>query len=104
MTNILVSLDTAPSILGIITDTTTGDPIDLTGATVYFQLRLATERRFRIDALCTITDAAHGEVRYDLLAGDLDFDGECYGRFLVIYSDLRRQHTIPQLPISIELQ
>lgn len=104
MSNILVSADTAPTILGTITHNTTGLPVSLAGCTVRFQMRQTSDRRFRIDAECVIEDETTGSVSYDLSADDLDFSGECLARFLVIYPDNRKQHTVPPIEITVEMQ
>lgn len=104
-TPLLVNLDTAPTIAGVLTNDLTGDPLDLTTASfVYLQLRRADDRRFLVNALCDIVDAAAGEVEYELQTEDLDFTGDCKLRFLVIWSDARRQHTVPALDVTIEAQ
>lgn len=104
MATLLVERDTAPTITGVITNNLTGQPEDLTGCQVYFQLRLQIDRRFRVDGLCTVTDAAAGAVSYSFDPGDLDFDGACYARFLVVYPDSRRQHTVPPLDVTVSPQ
>jgi len=103
MTAILVSSDTAPTITGIISDSA-GSPVDLTASTVYFQMRLVKDKRWKVNGLCTITDAPAGAVSYDLTADDLDFAGACLARYLVIYSDSRRQHTTPAIEVTVEVQ
>ena len=102
MTDILISGDTAPTITGVITDTVTGDPIDLTGAEVFFQLRLLTDRKLRIDGACIVTTPLLGQVSYTLDPADLDFEGDCQARFKVVYSDDRVQHTVPALSVTVE--
>jgi hypothetical protein len=104
MMAILVESDTAPTVFGTITETETGDPLDLSGATVYFQLREESSRRFRINALCSVISPTAGTVSYTLQSGDLDFTGECLARFLVVYSDQRRQHTVPSIEVTVEAQ
>jgi hypothetical protein len=103
-TPILISTDTAPTISAVITNDQTAAPLDLSDCLVYFQLRLTNQRRFLINALCDITDATAGEVEYQLAAEDLDFDGECQARFLVIFPDLRKQHTTPAVLVTVEAQ
>lgn len=105
MTAILVETDTSPLINGVITDDLTGSPKDLTGAAVYFQMRLVTERRFRIVGACTIIGLpTAGTVQYLLQEDDLDFSGECLARFLVVDDQDRRQHTVPPLEITVQPQ
>lgn len=102
MANTLVERDTAPIVSAVISDT--NGVLNLTGSTVYFQLRLANEKRFRIDAECDITGPTVGEVEYTIAAGDLDFSGDCLARFLVVYPDGVRQHTVPALSITVSAQ
>jgi hypothetical protein len=105
MASILIDGDTAPTINGTITDSTTGDPLNLTSCTVYFQLRRASDRRFLINAECDIISASAGTVSYDLTAADLDFGAaDCLARFLVVYPDATRQHTTPALSVTVEAQ
>jgi hypothetical protein len=102
MTDILVQSNTAPTISGAITNTETGAPQPLAGCTVYFQMRRTIDRRWRINAEATITDAAAGVVEYELQPGDLDFSGDSVARFLVIYPDGRRQSTTPLSEVTVE--
>lgn len=104
MTAILIESDTAPTINGTITETAAGTPLDLTSCTVFLQVRLADERRFRINAECTIEEPLLGTVSYDLTSTDLDFSGACLARYLVVFGDNRRQHTTPAIEITIEPQ
>jgi hypothetical protein len=104
MTSLLVQTDTAPTATAIITNDATGAPLPLAGCQVYFQVRKTTDRRFQIDGLCAITDADAGAVSYDFAPDDLDFAADCYVRFLVIYPDSRRQHTVPQIDLTVQEQ
>ena len=102
MTSILVSSDTAPTINGTITDTVTGNPVNLANCSIHFQLRLKTDRRFLIDAVATIVSTISGQVSYDLVAADLDFSGDCYARWRVTYSNGRIQHTVPPIEVTVQ--
>jgi hypothetical protein len=94
--------DTAPSVFGVLAFAD-GTPIDLTDATVRFQMRLIVERRFLVDAVATIVTADAGEVRYDWETGDLDTDGEYVSRWQITYDDGRQQRTIPANTITVEV-
>jgi hypothetical protein len=102
MTDILVEADTAPLIQATLTDSVTGAaPTGLASATVFFQLRLISDRRYRINAECDILDAAAGLVSYELQPEDLDFDGECQAQFLVVFADQTRQTTAVPIPVTV---
>lgn len=104
-TPLLVNTDTAPLITAILTNDAESGPLDLTDASsVRIQVRLASERGFRIDAACAIVDAVAGSVSYQLGENDLDFEGACKVRFLVTWNDTTRQHTVPALDLTIEPQ
>ena len=94
--------DTAPSIFGTLTDTATGQPYDLTSAAVRFQMRLAIDRRFSVDAPATIVNAATGSVRYDWADDDLLEAGAFVSRWLIIFTDNSDEHTLPANTITVE--
>lgn len=104
MTTLLVQTDTAPTITGTISLTSDGTPVDLDGCTVYFQMRLLNERRFRVDAEADIVVANDGTVSYDLDSDDLRTAGSYLARWLVVFGDGRRQHTSPAQSITVEQQ
>lgn len=101
MANILIETDTAPTLHGTLTDVTTGDPLDLSGATVFFQMRLKTDRRFRVNAACDIVSAADGTVSYDFADDDLDFEGESQAQFMVVYPGGAHQTTAVPIDITV---
>lgn len=68
--------DTGPDIQYLLRDIETGDPLDLTGATVYFQMRKPDDRRYQVNALATIDDdPTSGKVRYVWQPNDLSVSG-----------------------------
>ena len=101
MTTLLVSGDTAPTINGVISDNETTLPLNLAGCTVYFQMRQVDDRRYTVNGLCTITDAATGAVSYTLGANDLNRDGDYQAQFQVTYSNTTRQTTLTPIPITV---
>jgi hypothetical protein len=104
-TPVLVETDTAPTLSAVLTNDSTSAPLDLSSAdSVFFQLRLESERRFKVNGECDITDATAGEVEYALGENDLDFVGSCLARFLVVWGDGRRQHTTPAISIEVQSQ
>ncbi len=95
--------DNKPDVLATITDTETGDALDLTTATsVFFRMRKENDRLWKVNAMATITDAANGRVRYSWGSNDLADPGEYEAYFHVVYADTTKQSTRP--PNSIEVQ
>lgn len=94
--------DTDPSVYGTLTDPVTGLPFDLSGATVRFQMRLVTDRRFTVDAVAVITGlSTAGTVRYDWADGDLATAGDYVSRWQVTFADGSIQHTDPANTITV---
>ncbi len=89
----LVQGDTAPIIRGTITNCDTGDPLDLTGCTVFFQMRKKDDTRYTINATANITNEDQGLVAYTLAANDLNTPGNYQAQFEVHYADLTVQTT-----------
>jgi hypothetical protein len=100
----LVQGDNAPTLRGTITDDDTGGALDLSGCTVYFQMRKRDDNRYTINALCTITSEDDGTVAYALGNNDLNTPGEYLGQFEVHYPDTRVQTTVSQVPITVRRQ
>ena len=100
----LVQGDTAPILRGVIRDDDTGDPLDLTGATVYFQMRKNDDHRYTINAQCTITSANDGAVAYTLAANDLNTPGTYQGQYEVRYADTTVQTTYNPVEIVVRRQ
>ena len=92
--------DNQPSIFGTLA--VNGTAVDLTGATVKFQMRLATDRRFLVDASAVIVNPAAGAVRYDLADGDMATAGECVARWQVTFPGGDVQHSEPENTITVE--
>ena len=97
-----VASDTAPSLLGTLTNED-GTPYDLTNATsVRFQMRLASDGRFKVNAVATIVSPTEGTVRYDWAAGDLDTPGDYVSRWRIAFNTGELEHTIPANTITVE--
>ena len=99
-----VADDTGPSLTGTLTNAD-GTPFDLTSAaSVRFQMRLLADRRWLVNAVATIVDAAAGTVRYDWQAGDLATPGEMSSRWFITFTDTTTEHTDPENTITVEPQ
>lgn len=102
---VFVQGDTAPDIgavLHVKGDSTT--PIDLSGATVRFQMRKADDRAFTIDAAATVTDAGEGEVLYQWATNDLANPGDYQVQWEVTFADARVQTTATPNLIRVRRQ
>lgn len=75
--------DTFPAIPVQLTQN--GEPVDLTGATVQFKMRLYG-KTIVLDS-ATVTSESTGEVEYEWSAGDTDYVGLHEGSWIVTYSD-----------------
>jgi predicted deacylase len=95
-----VAADTAPSVFGVLR--VNGVVLNLTGATVKFQMRLADDRRFTVNADAAIVTPTAGSVRYDWDAGDLATAGEYISRWQVTFGDGSIQHSEPENTITID--
>ncbi len=93
MTDTLVVGDTGPTITGVISNSETLEPEDLTGASVKFQMRRAADRRLMIDKEAAIDTAASGEVHYSLGPNDTAIPGDYVLEWQVTYPDGRKQTT-----------
>ena len=100
----LVQGDTAPILRGTITDDETGQPLDLTGCTVFFQMRKKDDHRYTINASCSIVDEETGRVAYSLAANDLNTPGEFQAQYEVHYPDTTVQTTYVPITINIRRQ
>lgn len=98
----IVAGDTAPSLNGTLTDTLNA-PLNLTGATVRFQMRLTGDGRYIVDADAVIVgSAADGLVRYDWEEGDTTLAGNYFSRWQITYTDGTVQHTEPENTITVD--
>lgn len=97
--------DTAPDITAQIHEE--DDPlvaVNLTNASVKFQMRKTDDRRFTVNAGATITDAANGLVRYSWGPNDLATPGEYMIQWEVTYLGGRIQTTAPIETITVRRQ
>lgn len=100
----LVQGDTAPILRGTITDDDTGGPLDLTGCTIFFQMKKKDDHRYTINAECDITSANDGLVSYTLATNDLSTAGQYESQFEVHYPDLTEQTTHNITTITVRKQ
>ena len=95
--------DTGPDLVAIIhEDTTDKEPIDLTDASVAFQMRKPDDKRYTVNAVVEIEDAEAGRVRYEWGPNDLAVTGLYDGQFEVTFSDGKIQTT--KTPFTIEVR
>ena len=97
--------DTAPDITAIIHEE--DDPtsvIDLTDATVRFQMRRADDRRYQVNAAAEVLDEAAGSVSYSWGANDLSVAGTYVVQWEVTYLGGRVQTTSPEVTITVRRQ
>src|SRR5262245_41557690 len=77
-------------------------PIDLTGATVMFQMRRPGESARKVDAAADILDAASGQVGYTWTDPDTDTAGLYVAWFEAIYPGPRELYA-PEPPFVLEV-
>ncbi len=66
-----------------------GAALNLTGTTVAFHMWRGGASTFKVNASCTVTSAAGGQVSYDWAAGDTDTAGEWQAEFEITYTGPR---------------
>jgi hypothetical protein len=104
MSLVLVQGDVGVAIRGVITDSQTGAVANLSGCTVYFQMRKKDDTRYSVNASCTILDAPNGVVRYITGANDLNTAGLYKSQFEVRYPDNSILTTITPVDIEVRRQ
>jgi hypothetical protein len=82
----LKSEDTAPVLEATLTDAS-GEPIDLTGASVLFKMATPRNGETVVDTSARIADASAGLVRYPWAAEDTAEPGRYRAEFVVTYAD-----------------
>jgi hypothetical protein len=77
-------------------------PIDLTGATVKFQMRLPGSSTLKVDAAAqTVDPATGGQVTYTWAGTDTDTPGLYIAWFLVTYSGKTMEAPNPQMVVEV---
>lgn len=76
--------DTRPTIDIVVTQESDGSVLDLTGATATFSMKNKATGVVKINAqAATFPDASLGQVRYTLVAGDVDTEAIFLGEFTI---------------------
>lgn len=83
-----------------------GTVLNLTGATITFQMRGITATTLKINSACTIVDAINGKCKYTVLTTDFNTAGQYFARLVVTFTSPSSQQTsileefsiIPSLP------
>jgi len=98
--------DTGPSLLATLHDQTdTTIPLNLSEATeVRFQMRKADDKRYTVNALASIVNAATGRVRYAWGPNDLAVPGDYEVQFEVTFVDGMVQTTATPNLITVRRQ
>jgi hypothetical protein len=105
MSLIFTQGDTGPDITAVIhAEDDPASPVDLTGATVRFQMRPPDGSRYKVDAQATITDAANGAVSYAWGANDLSRHGVFEAQWEVTYSGGKVVTTQPPVELTVRRQ
>ena len=78
--------DTAPSLRATLLDGD-GNPVNLSGSTVRFHMRLLGQTAIVVNQSATLIDAANGIAQYNWVAADTDTIGSYQAEFQVTYSD-----------------
>lgn len=69
------------------------DPVDLTNATVKFQMRRPDDELFTVDAAADIVSALQGQVSYSWGATDLSVSGDYDAQWEITFPDGKVQTT-----------
>lgn len=78
--------DTAPIFTSLLTDSA-GDAVVITGGSVKFKLKNASDGVLKVDAAAAIVDGPTGSVSYTQSAADVDTAGRFHLEWEVTYSD-----------------
>jgi hypothetical protein len=91
------------ALLPLLTATLSDDngAINLTGATVKFQMRLPGSSTLKVDAAAAVTNAAAGQVTYTWVTADTDTIGLYVGWFLVTFT--AKNLYAPEPPLVIQI-
>lgn len=94
--------DTKPDINAVIhRQDDSNIPVDLTGCSVRFQMKKENDKRFTVDAVATVTDAANGRVVYAWHDNDLTVPGEYVAQWRITYPGGAVQTTAYEVPLTV---
>lgn len=97
--------DTAPAITAVIHDEgDSSSPVDLSGASVRFQMRFPGGKAYKVNAAASIVDAETGQVSYSWGANDLSQPGTYEAQWEVTFADETVQTTTPSVEVVVRRQ
>jgi hypothetical protein len=97
--------DTAPDITAVIHEEDVPTQlVDLTGASVRFQMRRSDDKRYQVNSVATVTDAPGGVASYQWGPNDLAVPGTYIVQWEVTYPGGRVQTTSPEVEITVRRQ
>ena len=97
--------DTGPSIVAQLHDLIIPTiPLDLTDATVRFQMRKPDDQKFTVNSVADVTDAPNGLVTYEWGTKDLSVPGEYDAQWEVTFIDGMIQTTAVPNRITVRRQ
>jgi hypothetical protein len=97
--------DTGPTLVATLHDQSDPNiPLDLTDATVKFQMRKADDKRYTVNATADIVDAVSGRVSYSWGQNDLAVPGDYESQWEVTFVDGMVQTTATPNVITVRRQ
>ena len=101
----VVSTNTAPDINAVLPYDDGSGPVDLTSATVKFQMRRTSDKRFTVNAAASVIGSpTNGQVRYSWGPNDLNIPGLYQSQWEVVFPGGRRQTSTPPNLIEVRAQ
>ncbi len=103
---ILVTGDTRPIIRANLyeRDSSPTQYVDLSSATVRFQMRKADDRFYTVNASAVVTSTVSGGVEYHLATNDLQVPGDYLIQWEVTFPDGKVQTTSVANPVTVRRQ
>ena len=78
--------DTSPALMATVADSD-GTPVNVTGASVEFHMRLKNAAATTVSAAGEVVDGAAGTIKYQWLTNDTGVVGTYEGEFQITYAD-----------------